>query len=88
MKPVRTYTHLDKKEKVFGLEVLDFLVLALVYGVVFVVSVNIFVNLMVVGGAYVLLRLYKKGKPPKYTATLIRFIVTPKHFTLSGRDSV
>ncbi len=86
MKPVKTHTSLEKREKAFGLEVMDFLLLALVYAVVFIVSTNIFINLAVVATAYALLRIYKKGKPPKYTSMLFRFLFTPKFYTLPGRE--
>ncbi len=86
MQPVKTYTHLDKKERMFGIEVLDFLLLAVVYAVVFTVSRNIFINIAVVVAVYVGLRLYKRGKPQGYTATLVRFWLTPKFYTLSGRE--
>ena len=86
MEPVRTYTHLDRKEKLCGIEVIDFLLLALVYAVVFIFSTNIIANLGIVGACYIALRLYKKGKPPQYTITLIRFLLTPKFYTLPGRE--
>ena len=48
MEPVKTYTHLDRKERLFGIEVMDFLLLALVYAVVFILSTNIIANLCIV----------------------------------------
>jgi len=86
MKPVKTHTSLEKNEKVFGLEVLDFLVIAVVYAVVFMLSTNIFLNLAIVTAVYFALRLYKKGKPPKYTTMLVRFLFTPRFYTLTGRE--
>lgn len=86
MEPVRTYTYLDRKEKLFGIEVADFLILALVYAAVFIFSTNIFANLGIVSACYIALRLYKKGKPPQYTIMLIRFLLTPKFYTLPGRE--
>ncbi len=86
MKPVKTYSHLDKKEKLFGIEVLDFLLLALAYAAVFALSRNIFVNFALIVAVYVALRWYKRGKPQGYTATLVRFLFTPKFYTLPGRE--
>jgi hypothetical protein len=83
---VKTYTHLYQKEKILGLEIIDFLFLAVIYAIVFLFSVNIFVNIAVVGVAFVGLKLYKKGKPHQYTINLVRFIATPKFYTLPGRD--
>lgn len=86
MEPVRTYTYLDRKEKLFGIEVIDFLLLAFVYALVFLFFTNIVINVTVIGVCYLALRLYKKGKPPQYTMTLFRFISTPKFYTLPGRE--
>lgn len=88
MKPVKTYTYLDKKEKAFGMEVADFLILAVVYALTFLVSMNLFINFAVIAGAYFSLRFYKRGKPPQYTAALIRFLMTPKFYTLSGKENL
>jgi hypothetical protein len=87
MDTVKTYTHLDKKEKILGLEIIDFLFLAVVYAVVFLVSINIFVNVLAVAVCFFGLKLFKRGKPHKYTMNLIRFIMTPKFYTLPGRES-
>ncbi len=86
MDVVKTYTHLDKKEKVLGLEIIDFLILSVIYAVVFLFSINIFVNLFILLLAFLALKLYKRGKPHQYTVTLIRFILTPKFYTLPGRE--
>ncbi len=86
MNVVKTYTYLDKKEKVLGLEIIDFLILSVIYAVVFLFSINIFVNLFILLLAFLALKLYKRGKPHQYTVTLIRFIITPKFYTLPGRE--
>lgn len=69
------------------MEVADFFILAVVYALTFLVSMNLVINFAVIAGAFFSLRLYKRGKPPQYTATLIRFLMTPKFYTLSGRES-
>jgi len=84
---VKTYTHLDRKEKILGLEIVDFLLLAAIYAVVFLISINLIVNGSILVASFIGLRLYKKGKPPKYTITLLRFITTPKFYTLPGRET-
>jgi len=86
MDVVKTYTHLDKKEKILGLEIIDFLLLSVIYAVVFLFSVNLFVNLFILILSFAGLKLYKRGKPHQYTMTLIRFITTPKFYTLPGRE--
>ena len=87
MDVVKTYTHLDKKEKILGLEIIDFLLLAVIYAVVFLISINIFINVFIVVASFFALKLYKKGKPHQYTVTLARFIMTPKFYTLPGRET-
>ena len=87
MDVVKTYTHLDKKEKILGLEIVDFLLLAIIYTVVFLFSINIFVNVLVMAASFFGLKLYKNGKPHQYTINLIRFIATPKFYTLPGRET-
>ena len=84
MDTVKTYTHLDRKEKILGLEIIDFLLLAVVYALVFLFSINIFINVLAVAGFFFALKLYKRGKPHQYTINLIRFIMTPKFYTLPG----
>ncbi len=87
MDVVKTYTHLYKKEKILGLEIVDFLILAVVYAVVFLISTNIFINVLVVGASFLGLKLFKRGKPHQYTMNLVRFIMTPKFYTLPGRET-
>ena len=87
MNQVKTYTYLDKKEKVFGLEIADLLILAMAYAVTFMVSASLLVNVPLLIAVYLALRIYKHGKPAGYTATMIRFIATPKYYTLSGREN-
>ena len=87
MNSVKTYTYLDKKEKVFGLEIADFLILAIAYAITFMVSTSLLVNIPLLIGVYLALRIYKHGKPPKYTAMMIRFVATPKFYTVPGREN-
>jgi len=87
MNTVKTYTYLDKKEKVFGLEIADLLILAVAYAVTFMVSTSLLVNIPLLIGVYLALRMYKRRKPPKYTAMMLRFIATPKFYTLTGREN-
>ncbi len=87
MDVVKTYTHLDKKEKLLGLEIVDWLFLSVIYAAVFLFSINIFINVLVLIVSFLGLKLYKSGKPHQYTITLIRFIVTPKFYTLPGRET-
>ena len=44
------------------------------------------VGIALVVAVYFALRWYKRGKPPGYTATLVRFLFTPKFYTLPGRE--
>ncbi len=75
------YPLLTKENKIAGLEIIDFLLLAAVYLVVFLFSKNLFVNLGIVLVAYFFLRVYKHHKPPRYTQTLLRFFMLPGYYT-------
>lgn len=77
MKPVKGYNKIQTQNKLFGLEFFDLLVLLLVYLVVFVFSSNLIVNLLLVVTAYFLLRIYKRGKAPHWSGSVIRFLLKP-----------
>ncbi len=87
MYEVKTYSYLEKKEKLFGLEVVDFLCLAVVYAVIFLLSSNLITNVVILLLVYLGIRFYKKGKPPGYTLQLLRFIGTPKMYVLPGKET-
>ncbi len=72
---VKVYNKLSGKDKIAGLELLDILLLALLYLLVFICSKHLLLNLLVLISAYVFLRTYKKGKPPHFTASILRFFL-------------
>ncbi len=80
MKTLKGFTKIQSKNKIFGLEFLDLLVLLLIYLVVFVLSNNLVLNLVLVFGAYLVLRLYKKGKSPHWAGSVIRFLLRPRNY--------
>lgn len=86
MKPIRIYTHLGKKEKIAGLELFDWGLLLIVYAVVFLVSTNLIINVAVFASAFCALKVYKYKKPPKYTESLIRFILKSKYRTAAKEE--
>ena len=43
-------------------------------------SKNLFLNLLVIGAAYFFLRLYKKGKPPHWTASVFLFLFKTRYY--------
>lgn len=77
------YPKLTKENKIAGLELVDFLLLTVVYLLVFLFSKNLVLNLGLILAAYVFLRLYKRKKPPRYTQTLIRRLILPARYTQS-----
>ncbi len=81
MNSVPLYPMLAKENKILGLEFMDLLILILFYLVLFLVSRNLIVNVILLGLVYLFLRRYKKNKPPRYTETLIRFLVQPQKYT-------
>lgn len=80
MKTIKGYNKIRTKNKLFGLEFFDLLILVLIYMVVFIFSANLLVNLVIIGAAYFALRVYKRGKPPHWTGSVIRFVIRPKNF--------
>lgn len=75
------YPMLTKENKITGLEPLDFLLLVGIYLFVFIFSKNLWVNLMLVLSAYCFLRLFKRKKAPRYTQSIIRFLIKPSKYT-------
>lgn len=86
MKPIRIYTHLGKKEKIAGLELFDWGILLVVYAVVFLVSANLIINVVVFASAFCALKAYKHKKPPKYTESLVRFIAKSGYRTVAKEE--
>lgn len=83
MESVKVYEYLNQKDSVLGLEMIDMLGLLLLYALVFLFSSSLFINIGIMTFAYICLRLYKRGKPRKYTESLIRFIWKPFRYTVS-----
>ena len=83
MKVVPGYRNIYNKNKILGLEFFDFLILIFVYLLVFLLSRNLLLNLPLIFAAYLILRLYKKGKPPHFTASFIRFLATPRSYPMA-----
>ena len=80
MKTIKGYNKIQSKNKLFGLEFFDLLLLLGIYLAVFVFSTNLLINLTVVLTAYFFLRLYKKGKAPHWTGSVIRFLFRSKKY--------
>ncbi len=80
MKTTKGFNKISRKNKIFGLEFFDFLVLIVLYLIVFLFSKNLFANLAIVLGGYFFLRFYKKGKTQHWTASLVRFLITPRRY--------
>lgn len=80
MKTVKSHNKIQHTNKFFGLEFFDLFFLFFVFWVVFTFSKDLLVNLAVIAGTYVFLRVYKKGKPPHWTGSLVRFLVKPKKY--------
>ena len=82
MKTLKGFTKIQSRNKIFGLEFLDLLILLMVYLVVFMFSKNLPLNLALVFGAYLVLRFYKKGKPPHWAGSVVRFLLRPKRYAV------
>ena len=82
MKTVKGYNKIQTKNKIIGLEFFDLLILLLIYLIVFVFSSNLIVNLLIVAGAYMALRIYKRGRAPHWSGSVIRFLVRRRNYLL------
>ncbi|MFH0984866.1 MAG: hypothetical protein V1882_04955 [Candidatus Omnitrophota bacterium] len=80
MKQLKVYRKIHERNKILGLEFPDLLLLVLIYLGVFLFSKNLLLNLLVVGIAYFFLRLYKKGKPSHWTASVFRFLFKTRYY--------
>ena len=73
---VRVYRNIAMPVLFFGLELMDLLVLAVLFLIVFNASDRLILNLLLLFGSYLALRYFKKGKPSGYTLHLARFIAS------------
>ena len=79
MKQLKVYRKIHERNKILGLEFPDLLLLVVIYLSVFLFSKNLFLNLPVIAAAYFFLRLYKKGKPPHWTTSVLRFLFKSRY---------
>jgi hypothetical protein len=73
---VKVYRNIELRILFFGLELIDLLVLAILFVVIFNASDHLIVNLLVMISAYCGLRLFKQDKPAGYTLHLARFLLS------------
>jgi len=87
MKTAKGFNKIGRKNKILGLEFLDFLLLIVLFLALFLFSKNLILNLAVMAAAYFFLRIYKKGKAPHWTASLLRFLLRPlRYFPKKERE--
>ena len=72
---IKVHNKLSGKDRIAGLELVDILVLAFLYLLIFICSNHLFLNILMLVSVYLFLRTYKKGKPPHFTASVIRFLI-------------
>ncbi len=82
MKKQKGYNKLHEKNRLLGLEFFDLLILILFYLVLFIFSKNLIANLVILLIVYLFLIFYKKGKPPHWWESVIRFLLTPKTYCM------
>jgi hypothetical protein len=82
MKTVKSYNKIQTQNKIFGLEFFDLLVLLLAYLGIFLFSNNLLLNLALVGSAYGVLKIYKRGKAPHWSGSVLRFLMRAKSFSV------
>ena len=77
---VKWFRKIKTTNRIFGLEFFDLFLLLTVFLFVFMVSVNLIINCVLVVGAYFFLRLYKTGKPSHWTGSIAGFLARPKSY--------
>jgi len=87
VKRLKVYRKIYERNKILGLEFPDFLILVLLYLAVFLFSKNLILNLVLIGGAHFFLRLYKKGKPPHWTVSILRFLFRGRRYGQTQENS-
>jgi hypothetical protein len=87
VKRLKVYRKIYEQNKILGLEFPDFLILVLLYLAVFLFSKNLILNLVLIGGAHFFLRLYKKGKPPHWTVSILRFLFRGRRYGQTQENS-
>jgi len=87
MEPLPMFPKLTNQNKILGLEMIDLLFLIALFMVVFLMSSELIPNLAVMAAGYCSLRLYKRKKPPRYTQSLIRFLILPERYHVGSEVS-
>ncbi len=82
------YPTLTKENKITGLEPMDFLLLVGIYLLVFMFSKILWINLILIFGAYCFLRLFKRKKAPRYTQSFMRFLLKPSRYTQAREPGI
>ena len=80
---VKVYRLVQEKNRFLGLEIFDLLILLAVYLVTFLVSANLLLNGGVILAAYLVLKVYKKGRPVHWTGSVIRYLAGKRKFSNS-----
>lgn len=83
MKQLKIYRKVHERNKILGLEFPELLLIVLVYLFAFLFSKNIILNIVLILISYFFLRLYKRGKPPHWTSSVLRFLSIGKQYPLS-----
>ncbi len=82
----RIYRNIGKREELFGLEIIDALLLLLFFGIFSLFSIPLTARLTGFIGTYVALRVFKRGKPERYLTSIVEFLRSPKRYSALGRD--
>lgn len=83
----KVYRNIELRQQLFGLEPLDGLGLAALFGVLALFNPHgAGWDLLTVAVAYVALRVFKRGKAEGYTVTLLRFYFRKPFFSAGASD--
>lgn len=82
------YRNISRPIFILGLEIIDVLIVAIVFAGAFVLSEHIVVNIAIVATVYTTLRFFKKDRPQGYTMQFFRFIASRPVSGVSLRDTL
>ena len=87
MTPIKVFRNINLKDKFMGLELVDGCILLVVFFAAFMVNKeSLFVNALVLVGAYLGLRTLKRGKPDGYLLCLVRYALATRFKRIERPD--
>jgi len=88
MPTARVYRNVELRQQLFGIEYPDALVLGSLAALLMLFNKSALGwDLVILLGAYVAVRVFKRGKPEHHTFNLARFYARKPHFSAAAQDT-